>query len=159
MGPTEIDSIMSMKSKQGRQMRLLSTSGEKKQHRYPLDHPGILSVLRNEDQIQVSRSLGSTWGRSPHIPYLSPTVRTQWRASHLGHHILDDPRTIPEHPIHLPPSWFPTKIASVRSRMQVQARADVCRDGKNAGDNGKAAGAHAPAAPPPQAARPATRSA
>ncbi|XP_030108430.1 methyltransferase-like protein 25B isoform X2 [Mus musculus] len=41
--------------------------------------------------------------------------------------------------------------------MQAQARADVCRDGKNAGDNGKAAGAHAPAAPPPQAARPATR--
>lgn len=119
-------------------------------------------MLQNE---QIS--LGSTWGRPPHVPYLSLTLyhteedlggvesrRATSATTFLTIHELS-PNTL-----YTPTSKLgPTKIASVRSRMQARARADVFPDGKDAGGNGKAAGAHAPAAPPPQAARPATRSA
>lgn len=82
------------------------------------------------------------------------------QAAHLVQHTLTahEAQAIPRTP-HPPTSRLGrTRIASVRSRMRTQVRADVHRDGRSAGGSAKAAGVHAPAAPPPQAAKPETRS-
>lgn len=50
--------------------------------------------------------------------------RSKWRkmqTDHLGHYTLNSPRTIPEHPIHLPPSWVP---------LRSQASGAGCRRGR-----------------------------
>lgn len=138
---------------------------------------------RNEEQIQAPLSLGSTLegGASSHISpvaSLSPSPpskdlglqtspedlsggNSRSQAAHLVQHTLTvhEAQAIPR-TRHSPTSRLgSTKIASVRSQMRTQVRADVHRDGRRSGGSAKAAGAHAPAALPPQATRPETRSA
>lgn len=149
------------------------------------DYPGILSAAPEMNSKYRHRSpkaprVGE--GQSSHTPHLwcrSPPPRrartwdsrhhqrnlsggnSRSQAAHLVQHTptVHKAQAIPRTPCPPTSRLGRTKIASVRSRMRTQVRADVHRDGRSAGGSAKAAGAHAPAAPPPQAARPETRSA
>lgn len=180
-GPRSSNSAMSMKSKQGRsensrEMKRLSMffSGERIQDRCLLNYSGILSMApeksrsRHRSPSAPRRGvISSTTSLVPHSKDLYHTPEdlsgenSGTQAGHLSQHTVDSPRGAghPRTPLILTSKLGSTKIASVRSRMRKQAHADVYPDGRNADGCEKGAGAHAPAAPPPQAARPVTRSA